>query len=191
MENNMHNLHFILLNADSATSAAYEAENLILEWGDENNWRCVGGVASEDGSDDIENHNDGRWGLSYFNAEQGIPNEGTHFSRAVADLHRQIAEPVVFPATPRSTHPDLASALRELGDHLRAFDPAHGDTHDLWCVRHNLEHLSELIASRRRREQGEAIPGFFPWHFDHFGLTDLTEDSEGARRYLVFLDMHS
>ena len=26
---------------------------------------------------------------------------------------------------------------------------------------------------------------------DEFGLTDLTEDSDGARRYLVFLDMHA
>jgi hypothetical protein len=187
----MHNLHFILLNADSATYATFEAENLILEWGDENNWRCIGGVASEDGSDDIDNHEDGRWGLSFLNEETSIPKEGTYFSRAVAFLHRQIAEPVEFPATPHSTHPDLNSALCELGDRLRAFDHARGDTHDLWCIRHNLKHLSELIDSRRLREQGEAIPQFFPWQFDHFGLTDLTEHSEGARRYLVFLDMHS
>ena len=187
----MHNLHFILLNADTATEAAGEADSLILHWGDENNWRCVGGVASEDGSDDIDNHGDGGWGLSFLNDEEGIPKEGTHFSRAVAYLHRQIAEPVVFPATTHSTHPDLDSALRELSDRLRAFDPARGDRHDLWCVRHNLKHLSELIDSHRMREQGEAIPQFFPWQFDHFGLTDLTEHSEGARRYLVLLDMHS
>jgi hypothetical protein len=187
----MHNLHFILIKADSAADAAAEAENLILDWGDEDNRRRVGGVASEDGSDDIDNHDDGRWGLSFLDDEEGVSRDGTHFSRAVAYLHRQIAEPGAFPATPHSTHPDLDSALRELSDRLRAFDPARGDTHDLWCVRHNLKHLSELIDSRRRREQGEVIPEFFPWQFDHFGLTDLTAHSEGARRYLVFLDMHS
>ncbi len=92
----MHNLHFILIKADAATDAAFEAENLILDWGDENNWRCVGGIASEDGSDDIENHDDGRWGLSFLDGEEGIPKEGTYFSRAVAYLHREITEPVTF-----------------------------------------------------------------------------------------------
>jgi hypothetical protein len=184
----MHNLHLILIKADSATKAAFEAEHLILDWGNENNWRSIGGVASEDGSDDIENHDDGRWGLSMLD---DISADGMYFSRAVAFLHRQIADPLIFPATPHSTHPDLNSAIRELSDRLQAFDPEGGDTHDLWCVGHNLTYLSELIASRRLREQGEAIPQFFPWQFDHFGLTDLTEHSEGASRYLVFLDMHS
>jgi hypothetical protein len=187
----MHNLHLILINADSARNAGFEAENLILSWGDENNWRCVGGVASEDGSDDIENDGDGRWGLSFLDKEEGIPKEGTYFSRAVAFLLCGIELPVIFPATPHSTHPDLNTALRELSDRLRAFDPERGDRHDLWCVRHNLHHMSELIASSRARKQGEAIPQFYDWQFDHFGLTDMTERSEGARRYLVFLDMHS
>jgi hypothetical protein len=185
----MHNLHFILLYADSAAEAAQEADSLILHWGDENNWRCIGGVASEDGSDNIENHDNGRWGLSYLD-HVGVPPKDA-FSRAVAFLHSNVADPVIFPVTPHSTHRDLASALRDLGDRLRAFDPQSGDTHDLWCVRRNLKHLSELIDSRRQRAEGAAIPQFFPWQFDHFGLTDMTEDSVGARRYLVFLDMHS
>jgi hypothetical protein len=187
----MHNLHFLLINADTAADAASEADSIILNWGDENNWRSVGGIASEDGSDDVSNHEDGRWALSFLDDEDGIPKTGTYFSRAVAYLQREIANPVTLPVTPHSTHPDLASSLRELGDRLRAFDPQTGDTHDLWCIRRNLKHLSELIEGRRLREQGEEIPQFFPWQFDDFGLTDLTEDSEGARRYLVFLDMHS
>ena len=35
----MHNLHFILINADSAAEAASGVENEILDWSDENNWR--------------------------------------------------------------------------------------------------------------------------------------------------------
>jgi hypothetical protein len=187
----MHNLHFILIKADAATAAAFEAENLILHWGDENNWRCVGGVASEDGSDDIENESDGRWGLSFLDGEEVIPKEGTYFSRAVAYLQLHLTEPVTFAFAPYSTHPNPGSAIRELGDRLRAFDPDLGNTNDLWGIGRNLKHLSELIDSRRAREQGEAIPQFYDWHLDYFGLTDMTEQSEGARRYLVFLDMHS
>lgn len=187
----MHNLHFILINADSATKAAFEAEHSILDWGSENNWRSIGGIASEDGSDDVENHEDARWGLSFLDEEEGIPKEGTYFSRAVAYLHREIAQAIEFYAKPFSTHSELKSALLDLSDQLAAFDPDFGDTHDLSCVRHNLKHVSELIASRRQLKRGEAIPEFYGWQFAQFGLTDLTEHSQGARRYLVFLDMHS
>jgi hypothetical protein len=177
----MHNLHFILIKADSANEAASEAENGMLDWGDENNWRRLGGVASEDGSDDIENHDNGLWGLSYLDKQDGVPKDGTYFSRAVAYLLRRITEPVT----------DLRSALSELGDRLREFDPDHGDSYDLWAIGRDLKHLSELMDSRKGLKHGTEIPEFYEWQFDHFGLTDMTEDSEGARRYLVFLDMHS
>jgi hypothetical protein len=187
----MHNLHFILINAGSAAKAAFEAEHLILDWGNENNWRSIGGVASENGSDDIENHEHARWGLSFLDHEAGIPREGRYFNRAVAYLHREINEQVTLPWGPSSTHADLRSALDELSDTLSAFNPDRGDTSDLWAIGCNLKHLSELMDSRRAREQGEAIPQYYDWQFDQFGLTDMTEMSDGCRRYLVFLDMHS
>jgi hypothetical protein len=186
----MHNLHFILIKADSAAEAVSEAENLIADWGDENNWRSVVGVASEDGRDDIESH-DGAWGLSFLDAEEGVPKEGTYFSRAVAYLHQAITAPVSLPSAPFSTHPELRSAIAELADMLRAFDPEHGNSNDLWAIGRSLKHLSELMDGRNAVKHGEEIPQFYDWQFDQFGLTDMTEESEGARRYLVFLDMHS
>jgi hypothetical protein len=191
MERDMHNLHFLLIKADAAIDAAAEADSLILDWGDEDNRRTIGGVASEDGSDDIENHEDARWGLSFLDGEEGIPGEGTYFSRAVAYLHREIAEPVIFPWPPFSAHADFRSALDQLAGLLHAFDPASGKSFDLWAIGRNTKHLSKLLDSRRAQAQGEAIPQFYDWQFDQFGLTDLTEISDGARRYLVFLDMHS
>jgi hypothetical protein len=109
----------------------------------------------------------------------------------VAYLHREIMEPVVFPWPPYSGHPDFRSALDELATALRRFDPASGKSTDLWAIGRNARHLSKLLDSRRARTRGEAIPQFYDWQFDQFGLTDLTEMSDGARCYLVFLDMHS
>jgi hypothetical protein len=186
----MHNLHFLLINADSAEDAASEAESLILDWGDENNWRSVGGIASEDGSDDVENFDGGRWGLSFLDDEDGIPKEGTYFSRAVAYLHRAIAEPVELPWGDGSTYPTFPSAFAALSGQLAAFDPDSGNTCDLWALGRNLKHLSEVLDGARARKQGEAIPQFYDWQFESFGLTDLTEQSDGAKRYLIFLDMH-
>jgi hypothetical protein len=185
----MHNLHFKLIKADTARYAAFEAENLILDWGNENNWRSVGGIASEDGSDDVENDGDGRWGLSFLDHEDSVSKKGTYLSRVVAYLDTTITEPVTLRACPGSAHSNLRLTIVELGDLLRAFD--HGDSHDLWRIGRDLKHVSELIDARRARERGEDIPQFYEWQFDHFGLTDMTEQSDGARRYLVFLDMHS
>jgi hypothetical protein len=119
-----------------------------------------------------------------------IPKEGTYFRRALAYLHRAITRPVRFTLS-RSTHADLNAAIRNLSDRLRALDPEDAQPLDLWSLGRDLKHLSELIDCRRALKHGEEIPQFYGWQFNEFGLTDLTEDSEGARRYLVFLDMHS
>jgi hypothetical protein len=187
----MHNLHFLLVRAESARAAADKAESLTDHWGDENNWRSIGGVASEDGSDDVENHGGGRWSLSFLDAEEDIPKHDTYFSRAVAFLHRSIMPPLTFPCAPYSTHPSVESALMDLSSQLLAFEPASADTLDLWRIGRNLKHLSQLIESQRAIAGGEAIPEFYDWKLGHFGLTDLTEESDAARRYLLFLDMHS
>ena len=176
----MHNLHFLLIKADSAADAASEVESLILDWGNENNWRSIGGVASEDGSDDIENHDDGRWGLSFLDVEEGIPRDGTYFRRAVAYLHHRIAAPlgVLFPT------------IEHFAIELRAFDPEGPEPWRLGEIGRELVRLSGHLCSRPASE--DETPEFHEWQFDEFGLTDLTyQFPDGARRYLVFLDMHS
>ena len=90
----MHNLHLILINADSAEDAASSAESEILQWGNENNWRSIGGVASEDGADDIENHAESGWPLSFLDAEEGVPKDGNYFQRAIAYLKRGVCDPI-------------------------------------------------------------------------------------------------
>jgi hypothetical protein len=176
----MHNLHFLLIKADSAAEAASDAEDLIQHWGNEDSWRSIGGIASEDGSDDIENHDDGAWGLSFLDEDEDIPKEGTYFRRAVAYVRQQIAEPLV----------DLRSTLDRFSDALRNFDPESGLPEQLADIGRQLKHLSEHLYGRRRETRSD-IPEVYEWQFDQDGLTDLIGQSEGARRYLVFLDMHS
>lgn len=186
----MHNLHFLLVRADAATDAAAKAANLILHWGDENNGRCVGGIASEDGHDDIENYEDGRWGLSDLESYDAPMGE-TPFARAAAWIRREIAQPLKLSDSPDTQHPDAASALRALGNRIAAFDPLHDGEFALWQYAQALEQVRQVIVSRRALAAGAAVPEFRSWDLDQFGLTDLTEHSDGAQRYLVFLDMHS
>lgn len=80
----MHTLHFLLIFADSAADAADSAHAEIADWGNEDNWRRIGGIASEDGLDDVENAEGARWGLSFLDPNEPTPQSGTAFERAVA-----------------------------------------------------------------------------------------------------------
>jgi hypothetical protein len=186
----MHNLHFILIRANDASGAVSNVEDLIDDWGTENNWRCVGGIASEDGSDDVENHNGGAWDLSFLIEEGGCSKDGTYFDRAVTYLHTQINDPVTLTCSPHSTYPDLRSACSGLGDALAHFDPEHDEYFNLWAIGGNVTHLSMLLKSCSAVQRSEDIPEHYSWQFDEFGLTDLTGESEGARRYIILLDTH-
>ena len=180
----MHNLHFLLVQASSAREAAQTAECLVADWGDENNWRKVGGVASEDGGDDLENVDEARWGLS------DLPEgPGTAFARALAWIAAAIDEPIKLDYPPFTECPTLKDAFHVLARTLMDFDPETGRTMDLWHTVQNLRQLQEIVLARRR-DPG-VIAEFFRGRFDQFGLTDLTDSSVGAKRYIVMLDMHS
>lgn len=186
----MHTLHFILLNADTAQDAASSAESEILEWGNDNNWRSIGGVASEDGADDIENHESTGWPLSFLDDSEGVPKKGTYFERAIAFLKRDIVDPIRLPYWPTPQYPDMKAALKGIADRLTDFDPDTGNSQVLWEAQRASERLKHILDARGALAS-DCIPEFYPWQFDEFGLTDMTENTEGAKRYLVFLDMHS
>lgn len=46
----MHNLHYVRTWAESPIEACQQVETYIQNWGDENNWRSIGGCVGEDGT---------------------------------------------------------------------------------------------------------------------------------------------
>ncbi len=186
----MHTLHFILLNADSAQEAARTAASEILHWGDDSNWRSIGGVASEDGSDDVENQDDGRWPLSFLDAHEGLPKEGTSFQKAVAYVRRMIEDPITLRDPPHEQYPNLRAVLHRLAEQLLAFDPDTGSSHELWAAQRTLKQMEHILDGRGAL-RSDCVPEFYAWQLDHEGLTDMTWHTHGAKRFLVLLDMHS
>ena len=175
----MHALHFLLVAAEDAEDAASTAEDHVSGWGDEDNWFTVGGVASEDGSDDVENHGGGNWGLSYLDSDEGVPQGGTYFQRAVALVRQEIGDPVTLPHGACSAHPDLRSACTALADRLRAFDPERHEVGDLRKIRDDLNHVSYILDSRSASKSGKDVPEYCAGQFSEFGLTDLTGKLRG------------
>jgi hypothetical protein len=182
----MHNLHLILVCAESADEAANIAINHVLGFGDEdNNWFQVCGVASEEGFDDLNDHEtDTRYPLSWLDEDPEVPKEETYFARAVGLLRNDLANP-----------PDIRIALDKLVEETRMVRIPE-DFFDLWRIIEELKRLYSILYSRHFLSDGD-IPEFRRFEFDHFGLTAIDQANEhcqgeeGQRRYVVLLDMHS
>jgi hypothetical protein len=107
----MHNLHYIIINADSASDAAESALLEIQDWGNENNWRSVGGVASEDGTDLIENYQDAIWPLSSLKPDNASPDDNSYFAWALAKIWEKIEGNIELPYRPYEKSYDLRVTL--------------------------------------------------------------------------------
>lgn len=185
----MHNLHLIVVNADSAQEAANEVTSEILEWGNDNNWRSIGGVASEDGSDDIQNLEKAGWGLAFL--DDLNLEAANYFKKAIAYHHRKIIQPFVINGINGMIFDNLLSALKAVANELQQFDCLTSKQSDLWRAEQNIKLIGELFSAKQSLEAGSELPEFFSWEFSEYGLTDLTAQTEGEKRYIVFLDMHS
>lgn len=185
----MHTLHFLLIQADSAADAAEIAHAELADWGNENNWRRIGGIGSEDGLDDIENAEGGRWGLSFLDPAQPTPKVSTAFERAVDYVYSLFDDPVRLDDL--STHPTLQSAVADVVAKLQAIDFDTDAPSVLWEASRNLRRLQQVGAARSALKHGCDIPELYSWEFAEHGLTDFTESTDGRQRYILFLDMHN
>ncbi|MEI7668605.1 MAG: hypothetical protein WCJ33_00805 [Pseudomonadota bacterium] len=188
----MHNLHYIMVKADSAEDAAHNIENAIDNWGDENNWRRIGGIASEDGTDDIENYQEARWALSSLDEEDDVPKEGTYYSRTVAHIKQMITGSINL-SNITGKYFDINQAVAAIIGKLKEFNETseNCDRFLLFQMSENLKNLYELSTSRHAMKAGFEISELHAWEFEEVGFTDMSERQEGSKHYIAFLDMHS
>ena len=100
----MHNLHLLLINAPTATDAADKADALIDGWGNDNNYYSIGAVASEDGTDDIDDC-DGEYPLSCVDDCDG----NTYFAKALNSIREEIQYSDFL-------NPDLRVSLKDMSE---------------------------------------------------------------------------
>lgn len=67
----MHNLHILVVKAESGREACSIAAGSIEDWGNENNWRCFGGAISEKGEIHLEDHS-ARWSTNDLSKIEAI-----------------------------------------------------------------------------------------------------------------------
>jgi len=193
----MHNVHFILLSADSAQEAAESLTDEIASWGNENNWRSIGGIASEDGSDDCECYDShAAWTLKDLDKDGDLEADATrksYFELVIEYAIRECGSPIYLPYLPDAKPTsDPVITLEHVQTLLKNYSVESSEPEMLRTLANLLLSTKQLIdAARFKAGLLKSVPSFNEWAFDTTGLTDMSDLFTGERRYLVMLDMHS
>ena len=160
----MHNLHYVLTKADDAEDAGSQVEMAIEDFGNENNWRSIGGVISLDGTEEIHNLGDARWTLDDLNENEG----NTPLEKAYSELG-------IVANSAKKKQQELAEQVKNLGS----------DEGSLWTLKRDIIALIEAHTFGKAQTMNE-------YAYDEFGITDMRYNDEDTRKeYLVMVDMHS
>lgn len=164
----MHNLHLVRVKAESGQEACEGVESTIIDFGNENNWRCISGAVSED--NEVYDAGEGR----YRPAE----NELTTIKLINEAVNRWIGS--CF----------YGSVAKEKLNN-NEFNLDEWNAHELWSLSKLAEHLSE--AAEYRGKQFNVLENtFFSYKYDECGVTDLEWSvGDGDKYWIVFVDMHS
>jgi len=165
----MHNLHFILVRANSGEEACKQAENEIMDFGTENNWRTMCGAVSED--NEVFNAGDGRY----------EPKDTDY--QSIDKINECVNEWIKS-----SWYGETARLKFEKGE----TNLSEWNEMELWSLSKYAEHLSEAHPFRERPFDCMKDDCFFSYKYDECGFTDLTHSaSDGDKIWIVFVDMHS
>ena len=160
----MHNLHFIRVKADTPEDACDIAENSILHWGDENNWRIIGGCVSEH-NEVYCNDSSSRW----------VPDVDTTIDKINDMCNDWLSESDYY----KEVFDRCAQGLEE-------------SPFDWYSAKKYCEHMYEVSALGVKTKPFDVLQDeFFSWKLDECGVTDMEHRREGDTTYVVFLDMHS
>ena len=158
----MHNLHLVRIKADSPEEACKDVELEIEDFGNENNWRSIGGCIDKDGNTFV-NDNISRW----------TPEDKDY--NTIEKLNK------LFTETKQGTY------LKTRFDEAMAKPENERDSMDWYSIQKYGHFMSETCGLPEKIDVLE--DNFFDWQFDEFGITDLGR--QGKKTYIVFVDMHS
>lgn len=172
----MHNLHYVVVNAESGEDACNMVESEISEWGNENNWRSIGGAVSSNNEVYIVPTTES-WGMSRWTPE---PNH-------TIDM---INEQVEKWLEPEQYYKDQFNKC-VAGEAVNPFD--------WYGAKKYCNHMFELAQTKHFMKEGKfdvLQNNFFEWSLDECGVThidssQLEDDDPTLKQYVVFVDMHS
>lgn len=175
----MHNLHYVVVKAETAEDAVSEVETMISDWGTENNWRSFGGCVSEDNEVYIVPPT-GTWGNSRWAPEE---------NHTIEMINQQVREWL----KPDKHYQDIFDKCvsGDIGSPFDWYGAMKYCEHKFHSAQHEI----------KGREFDVLHDEFYDWHFDECGVThfmtkqfdrrNLDYEDPKHKRYVVFVDMHS
>jgi hypothetical protein len=166
----MHNLHFILVKAISGEEACKKAENEIIDFGTDNNWRTMCGAVSQD--NEVYNAEDGRY----------EPKDTDY--QSIEKINEVVTQWIKD-----SFYGETAKLKFEKGEtNLSEWNGI-----ELWSLSKWAKHLSEAHSYKDREFDILKGDTFYTCQFDECGVSDMTYDTndDGDKTWVVFCDMHS
>ena len=177
----MHNLHLVRINATSPQEACNRVESEIMDFGNENNWRCIGGCVSED-NEVYDHDNFSRWKPSTETEEGEKP------FCSIEALNKRVRE---WLKTDSDDY--YKKELIEAIDNGERKLSEITDRMELYAIGQYIE-KRKALSDVDDIETFDVLKGTYrDYEYDECGLTsmDYSEKSEGEKTYIVFIDMHS
>ena len=164
----MHNLHLVRVKANSGQEACEGVESAIMDFGNENNWRCICGAVSED--NEVYDAGEGRY----------RPNESDLTTiDLLNDCVNKWIESCFYGSVAKEKFEKNETNLDEW------------NAHELWSLSKYAEHLSEAV-EYKEKSFDVLKDVFFSYKYDECGVTDLEWSvGDGDKTWIVFVDMHS
>lgn len=169
----MHNLHFLVVKAESGKKACSIAENYIMDFGTENNWRTICGAVSE--KDEV-----------YIEDENGYPPDEN--SNTIAKINEKVFKWVHSESYYRTSFEKL---IKDGEDKMDSLD---------WF---SLMQYAEEQMEKCNALQSDSIDvldesfSYFSYKYDECGVTQYETylnknmDDDNLQKWVVFIDMHS
>ncbi len=159
----MHSLHLITIAADTAENACSEVESMIIDFGNENNWRTICGCISED--DEV-----------YIQEEDVFAPEK---KMTITDVEKMVKDWV------NNFNYNPTEALVKF--HLEADVLS---SYEWLIIEKYAEHRKNLIDYNNIKDDFWHC-NYRDWQLTENGVTNLVDEREGNKCYVVFIDMHS
>lgn len=177
----MHNLHLLIVNADSHEDACDQASSILESFGNENNWSVVcGSVCKDKGT--IHSTGEGRFDPKEIlkeesNAVKFIKNKKKSTLSSLENLYDSFKKS----NTQEEDTKEFSDTLNKLIEGKKV------DGFKIYILKEFVEqhyHMSHVP-----EEDSVWTGSYYSGEFDRCGLTNRTE--HGEDQYCVFIDMHS
>ncbi|WP_192485130.1 MULTISPECIES: hypothetical protein [Cysteiniphilum] len=163
----MHNLHFIVTNADSHEDAICSIESEILDWGNENNWRSVFAA------------------MSVHDQSVFFADDDSRFNNIVESTYNSIKsiEEAINSDIQSVPYLDIALQFKSGDSQLTELD--------YYKLEKYARHMHEAFKFKHKPYEIKSMQNYFEYQYDEFGITDFRCDGDPESSYIVFIDMHS